>query len=107
MDTEQLLNRLGLRSCDGRGFVLTLYAVNLLLEYGEDPFPTLKKLYQIVSKEYPCSYDTFQADIHKISLIVWERNAGLLCKYAARDLEYAPSAADFIDILYNYLSRHP
>ncbi len=34
MDTEQLLNRLGLRSCDGRGFVLTLYAVNLLLEYG-------------------------------------------------------------------------
>lgn len=106
MDAEQLLNQLGLHSYDGRGFVLTIYAVDLLMEYGEDTFPNLKRLHQAVSQKYPCSYDVFLSEIHKISQIAWERDAKRVCKYASRDLEYEPTASDFIDILYVYLSRH-
>ncbi len=106
MFVEQLLFDLHVYSGNGLGYMLILDAVNLLLACGEDWVPTLLELQMEVAKLQDCTYETFQHDIKKISNLAWERNRTLLAAYAHRELDKAPSAKDFIEILYTYLLRN-
>lgn len=105
-DVEQLLFDLHVCSGSSRGYFLTRDAVNLRLVCGEDWDPSLKALHREVTKLNDCSYDDFRKLVQKTSEIAWEKNAELLKKYAHRDLEQAPAAQDFIEILYTYILRN-
>ncbi len=104
-DVEELLFDLHVFSGSGYGYVLVRNAVNLLLVCGEDWEPPLKELQEEVAKLRKCTYDTFQHNIRRISKLAWERNPKLLNMYAHRELDKAPSAKEFIEILYVYLLR--
>ena len=106
MDVSRLLFDLYVHSGNGRGYALICDAINILIPYGEDKNQTLKALHQKVRQFQPCSYSSFQKDIAKISKLAWERNPQLLNKYAHRELERAPTAKEFIDILYTYILRN-
>ena len=107
IDVGQLLYDLNVYSGNGYGYTLTYDAINILILSGEDREPTLNELHSEVRKLQPCSYDSFQKDIAKISQLACERNPKLLEKYAHRELEKAPTTKEFIDILYTYILRNP
>ena len=106
MDVDQLLFDLYVYSGNGYGYVLTCDAIHILIPCGEDRYPTLKELHRKVRQQQPCSYSSFLNDIAKISQLAWKRNPKLLNKYAHRELEKAPTAKEFIDILYTYILRN-
>lgn len=105
MDVDRMLFDLHVFSGSGSGYMLTRDAINLLIVCGEDWEPTLKELQEEVAKLRSCTYGTFQHNVKKISEIAWERNRALLEVYAHRDLEKAPTAKMFIEILYTYILR--
>lgn len=106
MFVEKLLFDLHVYSGNGIGYMLIFDAVNLLLAVGEDWSPSLLELQIEVAKFQDCTYESFQHDVKKISKLAWRRNRALLTAYAHRELEKAPSAKDFIEILYTYLLRN-
>ena len=106
MDVDRMLFELRVYSGDSYGYFLVRDAINLLIARGEDWAPTLKALQEEVQKHQHCSYDSFQKHIEKVSHLAWERNPKLLNTYAHRDLEKAPTANEFIEILYTYILRN-
>ncbi len=103
---ERLLHELQVLSCSGYGYVLTCEAVKLRLAYGEDREPSLKDLQQEICKRYPCSYSSFRKAIERISMLAWKQNRQQINQYAHCELEEAPTAKEFIEILYTYFLRN-
>ncbi len=106
IDVERLLFELHVFSGSGPGYMLTRDAVNLRLTYGEEWEPSFMQLQKEVRKYHACTYDSFRKSITKISSLAWMRNRKLFNQYAHRELEKAPSAEEFIEILYTYILRN-
>ena len=64
-----------------------------------------KEIYSVVGKSCGCSADAVGHSIHDISVTAWNVNRPYLQELAVYPLDGPPSAADFLEIIYNHLAR--
>lgn len=105
-DVEYLLRMLGL-SAKYRGFKQLIYALELAVADEERLCAVTKEIYGVVALRYDCSWSAVERNIRTLIEHVWNQDTShaKLIQLAKYDLTIQPTAAEFLDILSNYIRR--
>lgn len=66
-----------------------------------------KCIYDPIARQYNCSWRTIERNIRTLSLRAWDADPRYLQQLAGYPLSAPPSTACFVEIVSNYLQRHP
>lgn len=66
-----------------------------------------KRVYQPIAKKYHCQWSSVERNMRTLSTRAWNEDPAYLQHLAGYPLTFAPSAADFVEIISNYVQRHP
>ena len=100
---KDLLRPLGIIR-QGKKLPLLTECLLLILEE-EDLLDHLQALYERASKPCQCSADSMESTIRECADLAWKTNPRLVLELAGYPLEIAPKNAQFLEMLYNHLSR--
>lgn len=103
--TRALLLDLGIRSTI-RGFHFLLYALKLCLQNEDYLLSVYKDLYVDVAIRFGTTRDNVEHCVRTAVSSCWYKgNRNLLNRITGYELKHKPANGEFIDILYNYLTR--
>ena len=103
-DIDDLIRPLGVTRRGERRTRL-LKALFLICENEDRLNAVVKEIYCVVGKDCHCSSDAVDHSIHQAACTAWKTNRAYLMELAGYPLDAPPSAADFLEILYNRLVR--
>ncbi len=64
-----------------------------------------KNLYTAAAEHFDCKWNLIERNIRTISARGWQARPDLICEFAGRELDSEPTAAEFVDIIANYILK--
>lgn len=66
-----------------------------------------KQIYRPIAAVYHCEWKSVERNMRTLAMHAWDSDRRALEKLAGYPLSAPPTAADFIEIVSNYILRHP
>lgn len=77
----------------------------LILEKEDRLEAVQKEIYEPIAEEHICDWTAIQSAVRRAAQTAWNRNPRYLEQLAGYPLDGAPSAAQFLEMLYNRIIR--
>jgi len=99
--TKEVLRALGINRTY-TGYYTTVRAVELVQKEEYRLSCITKMVYEVIAEEKGCTWYAVERGIRTVIQKAWRINSVLLSEMAGYELEKAPTAAEFIEMLSNY-----
>ena len=103
-DVSDLLRPLGITR-NMKAYRILSDALGLICEQEDRLEAIQKEVYEPLSKAHHCNWTAIQSIIRRAAKTAWTTNPELLQKLAGYPLDGAPSAVQFLEMLYNAIVR--
>ena len=97
-ETTKCVRSLGITS-RYMGYYYTIEAVNVKLQFKDEPIRITKDIYPKLAKKFHTSETSIEHGIRAVSRLSWRENPEKLKKLSDVPLEFAPTNSVFVDIL--------
>lgn len=87
------------------GFRRTVLSISRVLEDENRLREVVKQIYHVVGDMDHCTWTAVECTLRTVVAQVWAHHAKRLCEMAGYTLPQAPTNADFLDIMSNYVRR--
>ena len=101
-EINHLLRLLGI-GANYSGQRITAAAVTLSIQEPERLLHVTKELYPLVAEQFGCTWQAVERSIRSSANRAWARNPQFLASLARYPMSQAPTASEFIDILFSYI----
>ena len=101
-EINHLLRLLGI-GANYSGQRITAAAVTLVIQNPERLLHVTRDLYTPVAQQFNCSWQSVERSIRSSANRAWERNPQFLASLARYPMSQAPTASEFIDILFSHI----
>ena len=102
---EKALRELGITP-KYRGYRRAVLSISLALEDEDRLLDVIKQIYEVVGEmDGHCKWKTVEGALRYIVAKAWKKKPQRLIEMAGYTLTQAPTSADFLDIISNYIRR--
>lgn len=102
---KNLLHLLGITS-KYSAYRPLIIAIDLAVENDERLESIVKEIYMTIAEEFSCNWRNIERNMRTAIKHAWITNPDLLIRMSGRNLDQAPTNADFLAIISNYIQRN-